>query len=234
MNVAIITARGGSKRIPGKNIRNFFGKPMITWPIGEALKSGLFSQIVVSTDSHEIAEVARQYGAVTPFMRPPELSDDITPTAPVLAHALKTLSEMGSSYKYACCIYPTSPFMQSDDLKSAFNLLAESKAPMVYSVTSFPFPILRAVKMQEDGSVVFNWPEHEITRSQDLPEFYHDAGQFYWFDTDTFLQKPTLMPKGTRPYILPRWRVQDLDTMEDWKNAELMAKILLQEKGKNE
>lgn len=226
MNVAIITARGGSKRIPGKNYKKFAGKPMIAWPIEAAKKSGVFERIIVSTDSDEIARVALEYGAEVPFRRPAELADDLTPTAPVLAHALEWLCANGTEPQYLCCLYPTSPFVRPDDLKRGLEILKESGAPCAQSVTTFDFPILRAFKQMPDGSLAFNWPEHEMTRSQDLPEFYHDAGQFYWFRVSDFQEQKRLVMPGARPVVLPRKRVQDLDTPEDWEAAEMMAQAL--------
>ena len=234
MNVAVITARGGSKRIPRKNIKEFWGKPMLAWPVMAARRAEIFDRIIVSTDSEEIAEVAVSFGAEVPFMRPPHLADDHTPTAPVFLHALDVLSEQetlaatGKKITHACCIYPTAPFLQSDDLLRGLEAL-QGGAPAAISVTSFAFPILRAFRLAEDGSLSFNWPEHELTRSQDLPEFYHDAGQFYWVDVEAFRASGRLIMPGTRPVILPRKRVQDLDTIEDWEAAELMGHVLLQE-----
>lgn len=226
MNVAVIPARGGSKRIPGKNCKLFAGKPMIAWPIEAAKASGVFEQILVSTDSDEIAEAARQYGAEVPFRRPAELSDDLTPTAPVLFHAIEWLCANGPEPEYFCCIYPTSPFIAADDLTRGLEILKQSGAPGAQSVTTFAFPILRAFREEPDGSLAFNWPEHEMTRSQDLPEFFHDAGQFYWLNVREFRRQKRLLMPGARPVLLPRKRVQDLDTPEDWEAAELMAKAM--------
>lgn len=229
MIVAVITARGGSKRIPGKNIREFAGRPMLAWPIVAAQKAGIFDRIIVSTDSEEIAAVASSWGAEVPFMRPPHLADDHTPTAPVLLHALDALEAQGSVVSYACCIYPTAPFLRPDDLRRGLDELRRTGSPVALSVTTFDFPILRAFKRCEDDSVAFHWPEYELTRSQDLPEFYHDAGQFYWVDATAFRRSRRLIMPGARPVVLPRKRVQDLDTPEDWEVAELMAKVLLQD-----
>ncbi|MDL2226360.1 pseudaminic acid cytidylyltransferase [Deltaproteobacteria bacterium OttesenSCG-928-M10] len=226
MNMAIIPARGGSKRIPGKNFKAFAGKPMIAWPIETARASGLFDRVIVSTDSDEIARVAVEYGAEVPFRRPAELSDDHTPTAPVLVHAIERLCAHGPEPEYLCCLYPTSPFVLADDLKRGLDTVKNSGAPGALSVTTFEFPILRAFKTMPDGSLAFNWPEHELTRSQDLPEFYHDAGQFYWLDVRQFRRQKRLVMPGSRPVVLPRKRVQDLDTPEDWEAAELMARAL--------
>lgn len=225
MNVAVITARGGSKRIPGKNCKVFAGKPIIAWPIEAAIASGLFERIIVSTDSDIIAETAEKYGAEVPFRRPAELADDHTPTAPVLLQALEWLMERGQSPECLCCLYPTAPFVLPDDLRRGLEML-KAGAPAALSVCGFDFPILRALRLDEDGSVLFNWPEHEKTRSQDLPEFYHDAGQFYWLRCEDFLRQRRLIMPGARPVILPRKRVQDLDTPEDWEYAELMARAL--------
>lgn len=229
MNVAILPARGGSTRIPHKNIKPFAGRPMLEWPIRAAKASGLFYRIIVSTDSEEIAEAARNMGAETPFIRPAKLADNHTPTAPVLAHALKALIEMGDRPDRICCIYPTSPFLLPEDLRRGLDELEKWHAPGALSVTTFDFPILRAFKTGENGEMIFNWPEHEMTRSQDLPEFMHDAGQFYWLDAREFLKQERLIMPGTRPVLMPRTRVQDLDTPEDWAVAELMYKALFRE-----
>jgi pseudaminic acid cytidylyltransferase len=230
MIVAVITARGGSKRIPGKNIRIFAGKPMLAWPILAARAAGVFDRIIVSTDSPDIAAAAKRWGAEVPFMRPAALSDDHTPTAPVFLHALELLAAESAEPKYACCIYPTAPFLLPEDLRQGLAELRKHTAPTVLSVTTFDFPVLRGFKRCEDGSLAFNWPEYELTRSQDLPEFYHDAGQFYWVDVSQFRKTQRLIMPGARPIILPRKRVQDLDTPEDWELAELMAAVLLREK----
>ena len=227
MNLAVIIARGGSKRIPGKNIRNFAGKPMIAWPILAAKAAGIFQHIIVSTDSEEIADLARQWGAEAPFLRPAALSDDHTPPAPVFAHALDFMTSEGSPPEYACCIYPTAPFLLPEYLQQGLHEIVSSGAPGAMSVTSFDFPILRAFALDANGNIAFNWPEHELTRSQDLPDFYHDAGQFYWVKVKEFMASKRLVMPGTRPVFLPRKRVQDLDTLEDLEAAELMAHVLL-------
>ncbi len=229
MIVAVITARGGSKRIPGKNIKLFFGRPMLAWPIQAALDSGIFDRVIVSTDSEEIASVAVECGAEVPFMRPEELSDDHTPTAPVFLHALEWLGQHGPKPEYACCIYPTAPFLKAEYLIQGLEAVRGEHAPSALSVTSFDFPVLRGFKVCEDGTVAFNWPEYELVRSQDLPEFYHDAGQFYWVDVKCFEKEKRLIMPGTRPVVLPRKLVQDIDTGEDWEASELMAQVLLTE-----
>lgn len=224
--VAIIPARGGSKRIPNKNVRPFAGQPMITYGIRAAQQSGLFDRIVVSTDSDEIANVAESAGAETPFRRPPELADDHTATAPVLVHALKWLEDSGTPAIDACCIYATAPFVRAVDLQKGHQILTESNATTAFTVTSFAFPIFRGLKLTPEGTLAPIWPEHRMTRSQDLPETYHDAGQFYWLNVERFLAEPNLYSADSRPVMLPRHLVQDIDTLEDWATAEHMYKAL--------
>ena len=224
MNVAIIPARGGSKRIKNKNIKNFLGEPILSYSIRAAQESGVFDKIIVSTDSEAIAGVARQYGAEVPFVRPSELSDDHTPTAPVLEHAVKWLESKGCRVKYLCCIYPTAPFVRSEDLIRGYELLVEDSVSSVFSVTEFEFTIFRGLKINGEGFIEMFWPEHELIRSQDLPLAYHDAGQFYWLDSEKFLKNKKLYAKDAKPIILPRVLVQDIDTLEDWETAEIMYK----------
>lgn len=226
MKVAIIPARGGSKRIPGKNIKLFAGKPMIAWSIEAARQSELFNRIIVSTDSEEIAVVAREYGAETPFLRPIELADDFTPTAEVILHALAWIGEQGEVVDCACCLYATAPLVQPRFLREGFNLLCRSGAASVFTVTSFPASVHRALKIEEDGHLSMFWPEYELTRSQDLPEAYHDAGQFYWLNGQRFLAERKIYSHDARPVILPRYLVQDIDTLEDWTMAEAMYAAL--------
>lgn len=226
MNVAIIPARGGSKRIPGKNIRQFVGQPIIAYSIQAAIDSGVFDRVIVTTDSDEIAEVARRFGGEVPFNRPKELSDDHTPTAPVLAHAIDWLKSIGESPAYACCIYATAPFTQAEYIKKGLGIIKQYKCTTSYSVTTFPFPIFRGLKVNDSGSLEMIWPENEIVRSQDLPEAYHDAGQFYWVDCEKFIDEPRLYAQDSRPVLLPRHLVQDIDTLEDWDRAEYMYKAL--------
>jgi len=224
MNVAIIPARAGSKRLPGKNIKNFLGKPVIAYSIEAALSLDLFDQVLVTTDSDEIADVAREYGAIVPFKRPLELSGDHTPTAPVIEHALSWLINEGKEPIYACCIYATAPFVQLNYLKEGYELLKNTGCSSSYSITSYPFPILRASKINKDGNLKMFWPEYELTRSQDLQEAFHDAGQFYWLNVKKFLIEKRLYTSDSQPVILPRYLVQDIDTMEDWIRAEYMYK----------
>jgi len=226
MIAAIIPARGGSKRIPHKNIKEFAGRPMIAYSIAAARECGVFDRIVVSTDDPAIASTAKAHGAEVPFLRPHELADDMTPTAPVIAHALEQLAAQGSPARYACCIYATAPFVRPVDLSAGLKLLKERRVSSVLSVTTFPFPIFRALKICDDGHLEMYWPEHETTRSNDLPEAYHDAGQFYWLDCDIFRKEQRMYGKDALPVLLPRYLVQDIDTPEDWETAEYMFKAL--------
>lgn len=226
MNVAIIPARGGSKRIPKKNIKLFSGQPLIVHSIKAAQATGLFDKIVVSTDDAEIAEVANQYGAQTPFIRPNDLADDYTGTTPVIKHALNYLLDQGDKIDYCCCIYATAPLLQAKYLSQAFQALNQAPDKVfAFSVTSFPFPIQRSLKMQNSG-VVPMFPEHIGKRSQDLEEAYHDAGQFYWGRANAFLTGKKTFAEHSIPVVLPRYLVQDIDTLEDWQNAELLYQLL--------
>ncbi len=226
MKVAIIPARGGSKRIPRKNIKFFASQPIIAYSIGAAARSKLFDRIIVSTNSPEIAEIAQDYGAEVPFIRPENLSDDFTPTAPVLAHALEWLAAHESRPNYACCIYATAPFLTEKYLRRGYELLLEKKASCAFSVTTYPSSIFRSLKINQDGRLEMFWPEYELTRSNDLPEAYHDAGQFYWVTSSAFLKEKRLYSPDAVPVILPRKLVQDIDTLEDWNTAELMFKAI--------
>lgn len=227
MKVAIIPARGGSKRIPRKNIRLFCGKPIIAYSIRAAQQSGVFDRIVVSSDDAEILQIARDFGAETPFVRPPELSNDYIDMAPIIAHAIKALAGDGE-ISSACCIYATAPFVQKESLREAYELLHSRRARYVFSITSFPFPIFRSVHLNEAGGVEMFWPEHRLTRSQDLPLAYHDAGQFYWGVAEAWLKHEPIFAEHSAPIILPRHLVQDIDTPEDWERAELMYRAYLQ------
>ncbi|ACS81678.1 pseudaminic acid cytidylyltransferase [Maridesulfovibrio salexigens] len=226
MCIAVIPARGGSKRIKNKNIKDFASKPILYYSITAAIESGLFSHVIVSTDSDDIAEVAEKYGAIAPFRRPAELSDDYTPTAPVLMHAIDWAMENGINAKHACCIYPTAPFVRPADLKEGFELLTSKDAHSVLAVTTFPFPIQRALRINSKGFMEMFWPEHEMTRSQDLPEAYHDAGQFCWVNCKKFRKNNRMYSEETIPVTLPRNLVQDIDTLEDWEAAEVKFEIL--------
>jgi N-acylneuraminate cytidylyltransferase len=224
MRLAIIPARGGSKRIPRKNIKPFGGKPMIAWSIAAAQQSGCFDRIIVSTDDPEIAEVAKVHGAEVPFMRPLELSDDHTGTIPVIAHAISWENAQGKKVSQACCIYATAPFVRAEDLRRGLEVLESSGADYAFAVTSYPFPIQRAVRITPEQRVSMFQPEQFNTRSQDLEEALHDAGQFYWGRAKAWLAGLPLFNEGSAPIVLPRYRVQDIDTPEDWIRAELMFK----------
>lgn len=226
--IAIIPARGGSQRIPGKNIREFCGKPMIGWSIAAALESALFEEVVVTTDSEEIAEVARAAGASVPFTRPPELANNFATTIPVVRHAITALEEQSSVAKLYCCLYATAPFATPDMLREGEALLrGRPEMKFAFTVTSFPAPIHRAFEVASDGSLQMFWPENEAKRSQDLPEGYHDAGLFYWGTKEAFLTEDSVFASHSLPLIIPRHRVQDIDTEEDWHRAEHLFKVLL-------
>ena len=219
----------GSKRMPRKNIRSFRGKPMIAWSIEAAHASKCFDQVLVSTDDDEIAEVARAHGAQIPFLRPAHLANDHASTKDVIAHALEWIEQQGMRCDALCCLYATAPFVQAEDLQRSFRLLKESRSgTVVFAATSFPFPIQRAIHIDNEGYSVMFQPEFFSYRSQDLVEAYHDAGQFYWATPQTW-SKVTNLFEGMRPLILPRWRVQDIDTEEDWIKAELLHQLLIQQ-----
>ncbi|MBT9547235.1 MAG: pseudaminic acid cytidylyltransferase [Candidatus Sericytochromatia bacterium] len=227
MNIAIIPARGGSKRIPRKNIKPFFGRPMIAWSIAAAKSSGVFERILVSTDDPEIAEIAKQWGAETPFLRPQELANDYAGTTEVVAHATQWLIEQGLNPTALCCIYATAPFLQAEDLKAGLAGLLSGNWEYAFSVTDFAAPIFRAFEINTRGGVEMFFPEHFQTRSQDLPRAFHDAAQFYWGRPDAWLAQKRVFEPYSLPIIIPRWRVQDIDLVEDWQRAELLAPLLL-------
>jgi N-acylneuraminate cytidylyltransferase len=228
MRLAVIPARGASKRIPRKNIRTFCGLPMIAWSIRAALESECFDHVIVSTDDAEIAAIAQEYGAETPFVRPQDLSNDHAGTMPVIAHAISWHEERGQRPDFVCCLYATAPFVRADDLRRGLAVLEGTGADFAFSVTSFAFPIQRAIRMTPSGRVEMFQPEHFQTRSQDLEEAWHDAGQFYWGRAEAWLADKPLFGPGSAPVILPRHRVQDIDTQEDWERAELMFEALNQ------
>lgn len=224
--ICIIPARGGSKRIPRKNIRPFAGKPMIAHSITTAKESGVFDRIIVTTDDPEIMDVARAWGAEIPFIRPPELANDHAGTDAVLIHALKWFEAQGTPATFACCLYATAPFARPQYVREGLEILRRTGATTAFSVTSFPYPIFRALKVTEGDRLQMFWPEHRLTRSQDLPEAYHDAGQFYWMQVPKYLAEGRLFSSDSAPVRLPRHLVQDIDTDEDWVRAELMHKVL--------
>ncbi|MBU3002103.1 pseudaminic acid cytidylyltransferase [Paraglaciecola arctica] len=222
MNIAIIPARGGSKRIPGKNIKVFAGKPLIAYSIDAAKASGLFDKIIISTDSEDVAEVAKAYGAEVPFIRPHELSNDVVGTRPVTNHGIKYCIENFYKPEFCCCIYATAPFLQAKFLQQGLDYLKQqSDKSFAFSVTSFPFPVQRALKHTSEG-VTPMFPDSITKRSQDLEDAFHDAGQFYWGRTDGYLSNKKIFSQHSLPVVLPRHLVQDIDTPEDWLRAELM------------
>lgn len=222
MRLAVIPARGGSKRIPRKNIKPFAGKPMIAWSIEAALESGVCDRVVVSTDDQEIADLAKTLGADVPFMRPSDLSDDFTPTIPVIAHAINWHRDNGFEPSEVCCIYATAPFVEGHDLRQGLALLQDTKCDYAFSVTSYAFPIQRAIRITEAKRVEMFEPNNFNTRSQDLEHAYHDAGQFYWGRARAWLSGAPIFSNASAPLVLPRHRVQDIDTLEDWERAEWM------------
>ena len=226
MNLCVIPARGGSKRIPRKNIRPFRGMPMISWSINTAIKSECFDRIIVSTDDKEISEVAQSYGAEVPFLRPKSLADDYTVTRDVIEHAINQSSLLGIAYKAVCCLYATAPFVQPKHLKQALTMLFESNtATTVFPATTFPYPIQQALRLDSNGYCSSIDTSNANKRSQDLEEAFHDSGQFYWASPATWCIESNMFDGG-RPLIIPRWLVNDIDTEEDWIRAELMHKTL--------
>ncbi|AKE52352.1 pseudaminic acid cytidylyltransferase [Kangiella geojedonensis] len=226
MRVAVIPARGGSKRIPRKNIKEFFDKPMIAWSIEAARKSQCFERIIVSTDDSEIAEVAKQYGAEVPFMRPKSLSDDYTGTIPVIKQAIEWLADNEQHPSLVCCLYATAPFVEAEDIQRGLIEVTQSGVEYAFTVTSYAFPIQRALRVDKKSGLEMFHPEHFNTRSQDLEEAYHDAGQFYWGTTEAWLAEKVIFGSSSRPVFLPRHRVQDIDTPEDWERAEYLYKAM--------
>lgn len=222
MNIAIIPARGGSKRIPRKNIKNFHGKPLIAYSIEAAIASQCFDRIIVSTDDLEIAEIARKYGAEVPFIRPKDISNDFATTLDVMQHALTWCKEAEMEIENVCCIYATAPFLQPEYIKQGLDSLLIHDVSYTFSVTSFPFPIQRAIKLDSNDKVNMFQPEHLNTRSQDLEEAYHDAGQFYWGKCEAYMKGEVIFSEMSKAIIIPRNLTQDIDTEEDWKFAELL------------
>lgn len=226
MNIAIIPARGGSKRIPRKNIKIFHGKPIIAYSIDVAKKSNCFDKIIVSTDDQEIADIAMQYGAEVPFFRPKDISDDFTTTVDVIKHALTWCEREKWKVDKVCCIYATAPFLLPEDIKMGLQKVSEDNVEYAFSATTFSFPIQRALSLNKDNSVSMFNPEHADSRSQDLEEAFHDAGQFYWGKSSAFLAGKVIFDIHSKAIVLPRKRVQDIDTVEDWELAESLFRQL--------
>ena len=224
-NIAIITARGGSKRIPLKNIKPFLNKPIIAYSIEAALSSGLFDEVMVSTDDDQIATIAKQYGAMVPFLRTANTASDTATTADALMEVLYTYQKSGKTFDYACCLYPTAPFITSEKLINAFNFLLQNNYFSVFPVMPFSYPIWRSLKI-ENGKLEMNYPEYKNTRSQDLPISYHDAGQFYFFEVEALLAEQTLFTSNSGAIIINELEGQDIDNFADWETAEIKYKIL--------
>ncbi|MFA7314335.1 MAG: pseudaminic acid cytidylyltransferase [Candidatus Magasanikbacteria bacterium] len=224
-NIAIITARGGSKRIPKKNIRPFLGKPIIAYSIEAALKSGIFDEVMVSTDSKEIADVAISYGAQVPFLRSKENSSDHSTTAHAIEEVLSDYKKLGKNFTYFCCLYPTAPLVSANKLKEAFNILKTNGVDSVLPVVEFNYVIQRALKI-DNNFIKMIWPENLNKRSQDLSPVYHDCGQFYFMKTNIFLEQKKLFVEKNAPLIINEMEAQDIDNEDDWKIAELKYKIL--------
>jgi N-acylneuraminate cytidylyltransferase len=227
--IAIITARGGSKRIPQKNIKDFFGKPMLHYAINACKEAGIFSEIMVSTDSEEIAGIARQYGTQVPFMRSEKTSSDFAITYDVLEEVINNYKSNGKKYDYICCVYPCVPFLKGQTLKDAYHQLTSSNNDALQPVCKFPVPIEWAMKI-EDGILVPNDRKAQLIRSQDLTPKYFDAGMFYFIKTDVMLREKTLTPVKTMAYIMNEMEIQDIDTLDDWELAELKYQILKERK----
>ena len=228
MNIAIIPARSGSKRIPGKNIKEFCGKPMIGWSILEAINSECFDHIIVSTDSHEIAEIANSFGADTPFIRPKNISDDFTPIVTVMKHAISELLNLSYKMTNICCIFATAPFIRSNYIKSGLHQLTNNGCDYVFPVTTFSYPIQRSLIVNTDNTIRMLYPELSHTRSQDLDEAWHDAGQFYWGKFESWIEEKEIFKSDTQILRLPRKLVQDIDTYEDWEYAEALFNSMTQ------
>lgn len=219
-SIAIITARGGSKRIPRKNIKDFLGKPIITYSIEAALESGVFDEVMISTDDEEIADIAKKAGATVPFMRSEKTSGDFATTADVIEEVLSSYADLGKEFDYVCCIYPTAPFVTATAIKTAMETLVSKDVDTVMPVVRFSFPPQRCVVVKDD-MLVAKWPECMNMRSQDLEPYYHDCGQFYCLNTKSFLEQKKIVMEKTMPYFQEEMNVQDIDTLEDWEIAEI-------------
>ena len=224
-SLCIIPARGGSKRIPRKNIKPFMGKPIIAYSIEAALASGLFDEVMVSTDDEEMARVARQYGAKVPFMRSSETANDYATTVDVLTEVIRTYEQRGCSFHTICCLYATAPFVTAERLREASAQLSDT-IDACFTMVEYSYPIQRSLRVNKEGLVEMTYPEHLKSRSQDLEKIYHDAGQFYFVKTDALLTEKTVWCKRTAPLVLPELEVQDLDTETDWQLAEMKYKLL--------
>ena len=232
MKIAVIPARGGSKRIPRKNIKLFLGKPIIAYSIDAAIKTGIFDKVIVSTDSDEIATIAKEFGGDVPFVRPAVLSDDFSGTTEVIAHTIKWFQEKGDQIDLACCIYATAPFLSPETIIKGMKLIEERNKQYSLTVTHFPSSIHRAIKIDNNELDMF-WPENFNVRTQDLEEAYYDAGQMYWGKPEAFINSLPFYTHNSVPVILPNYLVKDIDTLEDWRTAELLYKAMLLDTKKN-
>lgn len=224
-SIAIITARGGSKRIPKKNIKEFCGKPMIAYSIEAGIQSGVFDEVMVSTDSVEIAEIAKSYGASVPFMRSEKTASDYATTRDVLMEVIHEYEKRGRTFEDMTCIYPTAPFVTAQKLRDAITLFKETKSSLLIPVVQFSYPPQRAYVIN-DGKLRFKWEEFRYSRSQDLEPFYHEAGQFYCYNIADYLVADGAIKENIIPFILPESEVQDIDTEEDWRMAELKFSMM--------
>ena len=224
-NLAIITARGGSKRIPRKNIKEFCGKPIIAYSIEAAHKSGCFDEVMCSTDDEEIAEVAKRYGASVPFMRSASTANDFATTADVLNEVIAEYQKRGNVFDCFCCLYPTAPFVNAERIRQGLEMMIAAKANGAMPVVQYSYPIQRALKIS-GGAISMREPEHLRSRSQDLEPMYHDAGQYYWYRVESFLKNPNLMVNNPVAIVTPDEEVQDIDTLDDWKMAEKKYRLL--------
>lgn len=220
-NLAIIPARAGSKRIPRKNIKDFLGKPIIAYSIEAALKSKLFAEVMVSTDEHEIAEIAIKHGAKVPFLRSEANADDFAGTADVLIEVLEQYAKIGRAFDYACCIYPTAPLISTERLAKGFEQIVTNKNDIVFPIVAFSYPVWRGLRLAPNGRTSMVWPEHLNSRSQDLEDTFHDAGQCYWFNIDSLKREKKLFTNNTAGIVLDQTEVQDIDNLTDWKLAQL-------------
>lgn len=231
MRLCVIPARGGSKRIPRKNIKPFRGKPIIAYSIETALQSDCFDQVIVSTDDSEIASISESYGAIVPFIRPSSLADDHADTASVIRHAIEWMESNNTPVSEICCIYATAPFLRSDDIKAALKQLISVSADYCFSVAQYVYPIQRALSITQEHRILMQSPELVNTRSQDLEDMYHDAGQFYWGTADAWRAAKPILSSESSPFLIPTYRVQDIDTIEDWQRAEYMFDAIAAQDG---
>lgn len=225
-NIAIIPARGGSKRIPRKNIRSFLGKPILSYSIETAIKSGLFDEIMVSTDDNEIVSIAENFGASVPFLRKEETSNDFAPLVDVLLEVLNEYNKRGEYFDNVCCILPTAPLITVDNIVKAYNIISTSDFDSVCPVVSFSYPILRSLCIDDSGKLKMNWPEYRYSRSQDLPLSYHDTGTFYWIKSKVLMEDKKIFAENGTAIVLDELQVQDIDTETDWALAEMKYRLM--------